>query len=289
MKTTVKKVLKSWRISLEHHEELSASSINNGVSVLRDYLREKDDTRAIRDMVREVLNDVAKKAIRSGEHLLRKIQRIFALLDKVSKSPSICMMIHQRGGRPKLDGQDVRFKNETQKIFDEKLRFKGGMPLRTFDIDMESASDSRKVRRIIEKRMCQAYRRMNKRSRNNSEPSNSDRYWMQRATSFQLYNIGQIEDTINFSRGFSTHWKKMFDPQTGQMVFKKKMAYPTYEEACAAIEKWKIEHPRDKRKMQAYQCSICHKWHIGHKSDIAEPFECEVGYSANTEKLNIAS
>jgi len=271
MKTTVKKVLKSWRVSLEQQGVINTASIDKGIKVLSEYLKDRDDTKAIRKMVREVRNDIAANVL-SGERLMRKIQRIFALLEKVdqcAKRPMVCMMAQKTTGRPKLEGQEARFKGETQRIFEERLRFKGGMPLRTFDIDIESACDSRKVRRIIEKRMCQAYRKMNKRSGEMSK-SNADRYWMKRATSFQLYNIGQIEDVKHFSRGLSTHWKKMFDPQTGKVVYKKKMSYPTYEAACAAIEKWVIEHPYDKGRMQAYQCSICQKWHIGHKSALAE-------------------
>ena len=275
MKTKVKKVLKSWRTALERKNELSSESINYGVQILADYLKEKDDTKAIRSMVREVMEDLVNKNIACGEHLLRKIQRIFALINKVnsSKVAPICLLTHQkRSGRPKLEGQEVRFKDETAKIFEMKLKFKKGMPLRTFDIDLESARDSKKVRRIVEKRMCQAYQRMNKRTVD-TLPTNSHRYWMQRATSFQLYNIGQVEDTKNFTRGLSTHWKKMYDPQTGRTVFKKKMAYSTYEAACA--EKWKIDHPGDLREMQAYKCSVCQKWHIGHKSELVVALERE--------------
>ena len=278
MKTKVKKILKAWRIALENQcDVLSDEIISQSAEVLADYMKEKEDTKAIRKMVREVRDDILVFNGQDHAPLLRKIQRIFVLLNKVRQSKSTITAQpskknHRKGKRPVLEGQEVRYKSETQKIFGEKLRFKDGMPLRSFDVDVESACDSRKVRRIIEKRMCQAYHKMRKSSKK-TESSNRDRYWMRRATSFQLYNIGQIEDTDNFSRGLSTHWKKIYDRQAGKWVFKKKMAYSSYEEACAAIEKWKIDHPRDHEEMLAYQCSVCHKWHIGHKSPLAEVTE----------------
>jgi len=164
------------------------------------------------------------------------------------------------------EGQGFRFKGQTQRLFEERLHFKGEMLLRNFDIETESAHDSRIVRRIVEKRMCQAYHRMNK-GMCDAALSNKDRYWKRRAISFQLYNIGQVDDIHSTSRGESTHWKKMYDPQTGKVVFKKKMAYPNEGAALEAIKLWKIEHVEDTKEMAAYQCSHCHKWHIGHYTD----------------------
>ena len=54
---------------------------------------------------------------------------------------------------------------------------------------------------------------------------------MKRATSFQLHNLGQVENVYGVSRTTSTHWKRSYDPITGEVVFKKKMAYSTLEEA----------------------------------------------------------
>lgn len=122
------------------------------------------------------------------------------------------------------EGQGFRFKGQTQRIFKERLHFKGEMLLRNFDVETESAHDSRIVRRIVEKRMSLAYHRMNKVSCD-AVLSNKDRYWKRRAISFQLHNIGQVDDIHSTSRGESTHWKRTYDPQTGKMVFKKKITH----------------------------------------------------------------
>lgn len=166
-------------------------------------------------------------------------------------------------GRVKLQGQGERFKGETRRLFDERLRFKDNMLLRNFDIETENPKDSRKVRRIVEKRMCQAYHRRNRRVDYDGSQRRNEHYWMNRATSFQLYNIGQVENVGSVSRGYSTHWKREYDELTGQVVFKKKMAYSSEEEAMIAVKEWKINHLEDKRDITAYKCAICKNGILG--------------------------
>lgn len=89
---------------------------------------------------------------------------------------------------------------------------------------------------------------------------------MDRATAFQLYNIGQKEKTRNTRRGESTHWKWKKDPITHELVLKKKMGYNNEEAAQKAIAQWQINHPYDSREITAYKCNYCNKWHIGHRS-----------------------
>lgn len=147
---------------------------------------------------------------------------------------------------------------------------KGNMFLRNFDIETENPKDSRKVRRIVEKRMCQAYHRRNKRMDYDDSQRRHEHYWMKRATSFQLYNIGQMENVGLVCRGNSTHWKKEYDEQTRKIVFKKKMVYSSEEEANEAVNEWHRANPHDLREITAYKCAICKKWHIGHKSVMEE-------------------
>lgn len=267
MKTEVKVVLKSWRSSLKRYGKLDSWNLSRCLSILSDYIMSRDDNKIIRDKVR-LIRDAA---ICPSTNMERLKDRIDSVMEMVMPQPkvNVCMITKMKNGRRLLEGQSVRFWAETHKIFGERLRFRGGMLLRNFDIETENAKDSRKVRRIVEKRMCQAYHRQNKKS-DREENSNSDRYWMQRATSYQLHNIGQVEHVKNVSRGLSTHYKKEYDPLTGEIVFKKKMTYQTKEEALEAIDHWYVTHPEDVGKMQAYQCSKCHKWHIGHKSNIIE-------------------
>lgn len=257
MNTEVVKVLKSWKSSLEHYEKLDDWKLSANLSVLGVYLRTKDEDVKVMRLVKQIRDKALCPMfdISSMKELLNKFFDNLNLGHAEEDNSNSHYTVKE--------GQSFRFKGQTQQLFEERLHFKGEMLLRNFDVETESAHDSRIVRRIVEKRMCQAYHRMNKGTRDDAL-SNKDRYWKRRAISFQLYNIGQVEDIHSTSRGELTHWKKMFDPQTGKMVFKKKMSYPNKDAVLEAIKLWKIEHVEDSKEMAAYQCSHCHKWHIGH-------------------------
>ena len=257
MDTEVVKVLKSWKSSLDHYEKLDVWKLSANLSVLGAYLRTKNEDIKVMRLVKQI-RDKALCPMFDVTSMKELLNRFFDCLN-LSHAEEDDSKSHYTV----KEGQGFRFKGQTQRLFEERLHFKGEMLLRNFDVETESAHDSRIVRRIVEKRMCQAYHRMNK-STCDAALSNKDRYWKRRAISYQLYNIGQVDDIHSTSRGESTHWKKMYDPQTGKMVFKKKMSYPNKDAALEAIKLWKIEHVEDTKEMAAYQCSHCHKWHIGH-------------------------
>ena len=240
MNTEVVKVLKSWKSSLDHYEKLDVWKLSANLSVLGAYLRTKDEDIKVMRLVKQI-RDKALCPMFDVSSLKELLNRFFdsLSLDHVEEGDS-------KKHYTVKEGQGFRFKGQTQRIFKERLHFKGEMLLRNFDVETESAHDARIVRRIVEKRMSQAYHRMN-----NAALSNKDRYWKRRAISFQLYNIGQVDDIHSTSRGESTHWKNMYDPQTGKVVFKKKMAYPNEGAALEAIKLWKIEHAKDTKEMAA--------------------------------------
>lgn len=267
MNATVKRILNGWKNSIEKYNKLDSWKFGEHLSTIGKYLRTNDDSKDIVRMV-HLVRDSAICPNPNMAQLLSMINKILNM-DEVSKM-SVCLFTKKINGRVKLQGQGERFKGETKRLFDERLRFKGNMLLRNFDIETENSKDSRKVRRIVEKRMCQAYHRRNRRADYDDSLIKNEHYWMSRATSFQLYNIGQMENVGSVSRGYSTHWKREYDELTGQVVFKKKMVYSSVEEAMRAVKEWKINHLEDKRDITAYKCAICKKWHIGHKSDIKE-------------------
>ncbi len=265
MNTTVKSILNGWKNSIEKYNKLDTWKFEEQLSSLGKYLFNNNDSKDIVRLVRYI-RDSAICPNPNMRDLLAMIEKVLDMANTSKKS--ICLLTKKVNGRVKLNGQGERFKGETKRLFDERLRFKDNMLLRNFDIETENPKDSRKVRRIVEKRMCQAYHRRNKRMEYDDSQRRNEHYWMSRATSFQLYNIGQMENVGSVSRGYSTHWKKEYDEQTGQVVFKKKMAYSSEEEANQAVMEWKRNHPEDKREVTAYKCAICKKWHIGHKSEM---------------------
>ena len=208
MNTEVVKVLKSWKSSLEHYEKLDDWKLSANLSVLGVYLRTKDEDVKVMRLVKQI-RDKALCPMFDILSMKELLNRFFDSLN-LSHAEEESNPTH-KGHCTVKEGQGFRFKGQTQRLFEERLHFKGEMLLRNFDIETESAHDSRIVRRIVEKRMCQAYHRMNK-GMCDAALSNKDRYWKRRAISFQLYNIGQVDDIHSTSRGESTHWKKMYDP-----------------------------------------------------------------------------
>ena len=162
MKKEVKQVLKSWRTSLERYEKLDGWKLDQSLSILGDYLRSKEDSNSIRGIVRKVRDKAISPSFDKDEMLVL-LNRLFNRLDP-QVLPQVCMMTKRGAKRIQKKGQDVRFRSQTSHIFEEKLRFKEGMLLRNFDIETESASDSRKVRRIIEKLFIPFYGIVNSQS-----------------------------------------------------------------------------------------------------------------------------
>ena len=267
MNTTVKSILNGWKKSIEKYNKLDKWNFEEQFSSLGRYLRSNDDSKDIVRLVHFIRDSVVSPNL-NVKQLLYMIDKVMDMTEASVKPVSL--FTKKSNGRVKLQGQGERFKGETKRLFDERLRFKGNMLLRNFDIETENPKDSRKVRRIVEKRMCQAYHRRNKRMDYDDSQRRHEHYWMKRATSFQLYNIGQMENVGLVCRGNSTHWKKEYDEQTGQIVFKKKMAYSSEEEANEAVNEWHRANPHDLREITAYKCAICKNWHIGHKSVMEE-------------------
>lgn len=256
MNIEVENILKRWKVSLSRYGHIDNWNFNEKMNRIGDYLSSSEDSPTIRLLVSKVRDIVISPSYESSV-VIQMIKNVLYEAETLKTRREQCKV---------LFGQRIRFLEQTYKLFDEKLKFMDGMLLRNFDIQLETARDSKKVRRIVEKRMSQAYYKMNCKATSRKKNSRNHRYWMQRATAFQLYNIGQIEHVKNVSRGFSTHWKRMFDPITREIVFKKKMSYRSYEEALEAIDLWYKHIPSDVGKMRAYKCSECKNWHIGHKS-----------------------
>lgn len=168
--------------------------------------------------------------------------------------------------RGKTFGQQERYEHVTKAIFNEKLKCKAGTWLRNIDITTEEPWLVKKVRRIIEKRMCQTYHKQHKDVFR--EQGNQSRHNMKRAVSYELYIMGQVENVEKQSRGDSTHWKRKYDPNTRKIVFKKKVGYHTIEEAKKYAAKLVKDKPWCHKAVNVYKCCHCKMYHIGHESEM---------------------
>ena len=158
---------------------------------------------------------------------------------------------------------DFDYTYARKRMYDERLKCADRRALCSIDIDLEDKCTERLVRRIVDKRMGQAYHREKKSSRF-SELGNEKRFNTRHATSFQLHNMGIIECNGDSHRDRYTHWKRVYDEAAQKMVLKPKAGYATKEEAQAAIQLYRALHPEDKSKMSIYKCAYCGKYHIGH-------------------------
>lgn len=173
--------------------------------------------------------------------------------------------------RRKTFGQQERYEHVTKHIFKEKLKCAKDIFLRNIDVSTATSKIKKTVRRIIEKRMCQAYHKTNKDKFHIS--GNRSRHNMKRAVSYELFILGQVENIEGKSRGLSTHWKKKYDPNTKQYVFKKKHSYKTREDANKAAIKLANEK-KNYKAVSIYKCGLCNNYHIGHKSHLVIESAC---------------
>lgn len=250
MRIELKNVLRRWKRALEKYGKLNADQLELDLDIIDREIR---------------------ACIRNDEETANKLSlcRCFIIRGEYNTENFLAITngllyeLEKETKKKKSVGQHKRFKYETRSMFYEPIRFKDDQPLRSLDITMEDRESAYKIRRIVEKRMCQAYHRQHKDEF--GKRGNLDRHLMHRATSFQLFNIGQIDDARYSKREMSSHWKKKYDPVTGQIVFKKKVGYQTYEEALQGVIKNKKEKPHEQTEWGIYVCPSCGKYHIGHQ------------------------
>lgn len=274
MEQTIQNTLKRWESSLINFGKIDQWSINEDFSILGTFIV-GSKSKAARNAVREC-RDYSISGEYDAAILLSKVQNANRILNRPNDS-----RINKELKKINSVGQAKRYVSTTKKLYTEKLRFKNGKYLKDIDITIEDGATSRKVRRIVEKRMCQAYYRTHKKS---GKEDRQDAHYMKRATSFQLHNLGQIERETGMCRTWSTHWKKSYDQITGEIVYKKKMSYSSFEEASEAARKYTLRHPEDNRPVVAYKCAFCGKWHIGHSTP-----EEQITYPEMVTFLGLAS
>ena len=160
MEIEIKNILTSWESSLVRYGKIDSWNYSENLTTLGRYLRSNESTLEEHYLIKYIRDSIIGVNF-NVKRVLKAIQKLMNL-EEAKEKELTSMLVKMDGNRIVLNGQDVRFKKETEKIFKEKLKFKKGMLLRNFDIETEAPHDSKKVRRIVEKRMCQAYHRLHK-------------------------------------------------------------------------------------------------------------------------------
>lgn len=255
MEQKIQETLKRWESSLLSYGKVDQWHVDEDYVVIRDFLT-YGKSAAARNAVRDC-RDYSIRSEYDVTALLKKVQNANRILNK----PKDCR-INNEIEKINSVGQAKRYSGVTGRLYNEKIRFLDGEYLKNVDISMKDGATSRKVRRIVEKRMCQAYHRQNKEFAGNG---GKERHYMRRATSFQLHNLGQIDCSNGIRRTTATHWKRVFDSVNGGYVLKSKMEYQSFDDANMAARKYMTRNPNELLRVSAYQCAYCGKWHIGHE------------------------
>ena len=119
MKQEVKKLLKSWESSLERYSKLDSWKIEKDLAILGEYLRGKEDSKSIRELVRQIRDKAICPSFESTS-MVTLIKRVFEKMD--TPKEEVCLMVKRGSRRIKKEGQEFRFRGQTQKIFEEKLK-----------------------------------------------------------------------------------------------------------------------------------------------------------------------
>lgn len=254
METKIQQSLKKWEGGLRRDGHFDVSSYAKISKNIEGYIR-KDEKSEVSRLLTACI-DATKSKTPDNKQILKDVRHALFLIQAEINT------VKKKKGIDVDYGQRKRYEAVTKKLYAEKLRFKENKNLREADVTLMEGKDARKVRRIVEKRMCQEYHRQHK-SCSDYKETGKTRHEMDRAVSYELYNLGQLCGYTH-KRGFGTHWKKVFDYSTGEFVMKKKVEYDTIEEAQLSIELYRYAHPDDNRPMEAYFCEHCHHYHIGH-------------------------
>ena len=254
MKTKIQQSLRKWEGSLRRNGHFDIANYAKISSDVEGYIRKDRKSEVSRLLT--ACRDATLSPAPNNEQILKDVRHALFLIQAEITTEK------RKSGIDVDFGQRQRYEAVTKRLYSEKLKFKGDKCLREADVTLMEGKDARKVRRIVEKRMCQEYHRHHK-GQSEYRGSGRTRHEMDRAVSYELYNLGQLDGYTN-KRESGTHWKKVIDYSTGEYVMKKKVEYDTLEEALLNIELYRYAHPDDHRPMNAYYCEHCHHYHIGH-------------------------
>ena len=234
MKNEIKQILRKWEGNLRRNGSMDVTRFSQVSNEIDNYIRANKNSKVARLLAS--CRDSTLSPSPDNDKILNNVRHALFLIQKEINDEK-----REMGFDVDL-GQRQRYEAISKKLYSEKLKFRGNKSLREADITLMEGRDSRKVRRIVEKRMCQEYHKQHKNRSSYRQSGNG--YSNQRES--------------------GTHWKKIVDYSSGEYVMKKKVEYATIEEAQLHIELYKFAHPNDKRPMQAYYCEHCGHYHIGH-------------------------
>lgn len=154
MKNEIQKILKKWERDLRRNGFIDATRFSQMSSEIDSYIRSNKNTQVARLLTS--CRDSTLQASPNKGKILKNLRHALFLLQKEINEEK-----RELGINVDL-GQRQRYEAISKRHYSEKLRFKANKSLRRADVTLMEGRDSRKVRRIVEKKMCQEYHRQHK-------------------------------------------------------------------------------------------------------------------------------
>lgn len=247
---TVNDVIKSWKNLIKRFGTVEGKTKQKDIDILSEFIRNNED-----DTMVGIVYDIMSAATRfpiDNSGLQKAIRRYMRETDCINTARSSYRKI----------SRSMRY---------ERVDFMDGMLLRNIDPSLEDGAKARKLRRIVEKRTCQAWHR---RYHGKGE-GNKVRSEFRRATSYQVNSLGQIELDRYTRRTASSHWSRGYDPISRTHLLKPKVGYATLEEAQRVAIANNIRHEGENvGEAAAYKCAECGRYHIGHNYRLISYLAC---------------
>lgn len=264
--STLSFMLNRWLKMLTNYGHLDERSINDDFTVISEALRGNEFPKQLKTILSKC-RDYAVAGEDFIDGLKYTVKKMLNALCRRMEEPTIRKIRKLKADQ----GMTERYAPLSRRLSREKIR---RINKEIMYADMEDASTSRLVRRIVEKRAAQAVHQSM-----SSHDKNTNRYRqsVRRATSFSLYHRTFAEYDAQL-RAPGTHWK-VVKQKNGKRVLRSKTAYDTYEEAMDACAQYMRCNPDDLYSMTPYECEHCGKWHIGHDRSKIKVVVAEKSYS----------
>ncbi|MDE6009698.1 MAG: hypothetical protein K2G90_10875 [Muribaculaceae bacterium] len=250
------RIFNRWRKMIKSYEKLDSASLDEDVNFISKIVKSPDIKNKIRSAARNC-RDIALASEFSLQSLYSALGKALRILREAQEDKSIQRIRKDYANQ----GMTERYRPLSKRLKKEKIR-RLGKELIFTDMENDSPATTRLVRRFIEKRAAQT---VFKNTCKKDRLSNRFRQSVRRATSFSLFNVSFTDYDVH-KRINATHWKVVYYPSKGTKVLKAKKSFNSYEDALEAAQRYMNNHPEDPRVMEAYLCSYCGKWHIGHSS-----------------------
>ena len=248
-------IFNKWLKLLTTYGKLDSTSLNKDFNVIHKVIKSANVSKDLRSCISSCRDYALAEAKNIAElcRCLRKTLKHLCSTQEDSTMQQVKSQYNDQGMIERFRPLSKRLEREDIHRINKRMAYT--------DMQTDSSATTKRVRRIVEKRAAQAVHRNTEKK---DRETNRYRQYIRRATSFSLYNKSFIDYDAS-KRSSGTHWKVCYRHKCAGKKLKAKQSYNSLEEALMACHIYSKNHPEDSRRMAAYKCEHCNKWHIGHE------------------------